>query len=110
MAEQPLTGNRFANTFLSYANLERAVPDEVLIDKTNGKLYYKRADGTIVDILKDNGAIISDDLREKIENAGNANIQFGVTQPSDQKVGGIWFERVGSTEEPVTGNTTNTTP
>lgn len=39
---------RFSQTLLSYANRSIAVNDEMMIDKSNGNLYYKKPDGTII--------------------------------------------------------------
>lgn len=39
---------RFSQTLLSYANRSLAVNDEMMIDKSNGNLYYKKPDGTII--------------------------------------------------------------
>ncbi len=39
---------RFSQTLLSYANRTLAVNDELMIDKGNGNLYYKKPDGTII--------------------------------------------------------------
>lgn len=39
---------RFAQTLLSYKNRHLAIDDEMMIDKTNGNLYYKKPDGTII--------------------------------------------------------------
>lgn len=39
---------RYSVTLLSYKNKDRAVNDELMIDKNNGSLYYKREDGKII--------------------------------------------------------------
>ena len=39
---------RFSQTLLSYSNRSIAVNDEMMIDKSNGNLYYKKPDGTII--------------------------------------------------------------
>lgn len=39
---------RFSQTLLSYANRSIALNDEMMIDKNNGNLYYKKPDGTII--------------------------------------------------------------
>lgn len=40
--------SRFSITFLDLADSSFAINDEVMIDKKNGKIYYKKPDGTIV--------------------------------------------------------------
>ena len=44
---------RFAISLLNYGNSGKAINDEVMIDKNNGKLYYKRSNGTIVSYIQD---------------------------------------------------------
>ena len=39
---------RWAYTALDYANSKNAVPDEIMIDKENGQIWYKRPDSKIV--------------------------------------------------------------
>ena len=39
---------RWAYTALDYKNSQNAVPDEIMIDKTNGQIWYKRPDSQIV--------------------------------------------------------------
>ena len=39
---------RYSVTLLSYKNKDQAVNDELMIDKNNGSLYYKREDGKII--------------------------------------------------------------
>lgn len=39
---------RWAYTALDVKFKDHAVPDEIMIDKTNGQVYYKRSDGTVV--------------------------------------------------------------
>lgn len=103
MTEPIVHGNRFANTFLNITNVANAIPDEVLIDKTNGNLYYKLPDGTVVDILKNNGVdtinaelvrlnqAIIDSLVEAKAYTDNKVIASS-TEPTNQKVGSIFFE------------------
>lgn len=45
-------GIRFANTFLDIKKQNMAVPDEMLIDKESGRLFYKNATGTIIDLFE----------------------------------------------------------
>ncbi len=96
-------GNRFANTFLDYANIAKAIPDEVLIDKTNGDLYYKLPDGTVVDIIKKttietiNQELVA--LNKAIEDAlieakayTDNRVVVSATEPTNQPVGSVFFE------------------
>lgn len=39
---------RWAYTALAYANSQNAVPDEIMIDKKTGQIWYKRPDSKIV--------------------------------------------------------------
>ena len=39
---------RWAFTPLSYKNKDKAVPDEIILDKESGEFYYKKLDGTII--------------------------------------------------------------
>lgn len=66
-------GKRFANTFLSLANLAYAIPDEVIIDKTNGRLYYKTPTGEVIDIFK-NVAVDSTQISKELETLNTAII------------------------------------
>ena len=42
---------RWAYTALAYANSQNAVPDEIMIDKTTGQIWYKRPDSKIVSFI-----------------------------------------------------------
>lgn len=92
-------GKRFANTFLSIDNLAYAIPDEVLINKTNGHLYYKNLDGDVLDIFA-NIVIDSSNISEELTSlndaiADNLNI---AKQYTDEQVqlssGGTGFKTV----------------
>lgn len=75
-------GQRWASTFLSYDNVAHAIPDEVLINKENGRLYYKRLDGKVLDIFENfvidgsaiEGSLI--ELREAIADGLTAAKQY----------------------------------
>ena len=64
---------RWAYTPLSYKNKDKAVPDEIILDKESGEFYYKKLDGTIIKCTSSSTEIIKEltEAIHKIEFDGN---------------------------------------
>lgn len=103
MATPPIeNGNRFAVTFLEYKKVADAIPDELMLDKTTGKIYYKTPEGAIIDVIEKNavealqGELTSlrdtmnqmiEDVYEYIDN----RVVVSSTEPTNQTEGSLFF-------------------
>lgn len=67
-----MAGNkiRYSVTLLSYQNKDIAVNDELMLDKNNGSLYYKRSDGKIIRCTSAGGGNGGTSLYQEIIDSG----------------------------------------
>lgn len=84
-----MAGNkvRYSLTFLNYANKDKAVNDEMMIDKISGALYYKREDGKIIKCTSDSSGGDSStsftaNLYQSIINSGISVDKLFYTDPA----------------------------
>lgn len=68
-----IEGSRFAITFLDYAKRNLAIPDEIMIDKITGLLYYKDKNGDIQSI---GGDRLPPDLDDRLITLEEGHLQL----------------------------------
>ena len=66
---------RYANGFLNLKYKDKAITDELMLDKTSGELFYKRkSDNKIISFTRDNKDVA--DILETTKSLIDTNIQF----------------------------------